>query len=295
MTIDPEHAALVALLKRAKPRAAVELLEDHETPLRALDALLAGGQLSLDADAAQDVDRAVADALAELRAWEEEQIDVVTVLDDAYPLNLRNVHDRPLALTVAGALAPADERSVAVVGTRQASDTGLRRAGEIARNLVEAGYVVVSGLAAGIDSAAHRAALAANGRTIAVIGTGLHHAFPKENAELQARISREHAVISQFWPDQGPRKHTFPMRNAVMSGIARATVVVEASYTSGARMQARIALEHGRPVVLLDTLVAEHDWAKEYAARPGVYVVERVADVVDRLDGLYASKLSLAL
>ena len=197
--------------------------------------------------------------------------------------------------TVRGRLAPEDERSVAVVGTRSATSVGLARATEVSSNLVEQVYVVVSGLAAGIDSAAHRAALDAGARTIAVIGTGLRHAFPKKNAELQERLGREHAVISQFWPDQGPRRHTFPMRNAVMSGLARATVVVEASYTSGARMQARLALEHGRPVVLLKSLLDDHEWAREYAGRPGVYVVQRVAEVVDQLDSLYAPKLSLAL
>lgn len=295
MTIDRQHAALIALLQRAKPRLATELLEDHATPLEALEHLLGGGQLSLAPDPRVDLDGAITDAMAELQVWEAEGIEVVTVLDEDYPLNLRTVHDKPPMLMVRGRLAPADERSVAVVGTRSATEAGLRKAREIAGNLVEAGYVVVSGLAAGIDSAAHRAALDAGGRTIAVIGTGLRHAFPKENAELQDRLGREHAVISQFWPDQGPRKHTFPMRNAVMSGISRATVVVEASYTSGARMQARLALEHGRPVVLLKPLVAEHEWAQEYAQRPGVYVVDQVAEVVDRLDSLYAPKLSLAI
>lgn len=293
--ISRQHAALVALLRRAKPRRVAELLEDHDTPLQALEQLLGAGQLSLDACPTDELDAAINAALVDLRAWESEGIEVVTVLDEDYPLNLRTVYDGPLMLMVRGRLVPTDERSVAVVGTRQASPAGLARAGEIAANLVEAGYVVVSGLAAGIDSAAHCAALAAGGRTIAVIGTGLHEAFPKENAELQERIGRDHAVISQFWPDQGPRKHTFPMRNAVMSGLARATVVVEASFTSGARMQARLALEHGRPVMLVSSLVDEHEWAQEYAARPGVYVVDRVAEVVERLDRLYASKLSLVI
>ncbi len=295
MTLDRQHAALIALLRRAKPRLATELLEDHDTPLQALEQLLGGAQLSLDADPGAHLEGAITDAMADLRAWLGEGIDVVTVLDEDYPLNLRTVHDKPLMLTVRGQVELCDERSIAVVGTRSATDLGLRKAAEIAGNLVDAGYVVVSGLAAGIDSAAHRAALDAGGRTIAVIGTGLHQAFPKENAELQARLGRDHAVISQFWPDQGPRKHTFPMRNAVMSGISRATVVVEASYTSGARMQARLALEHGRPVVLLRSLVGEHEWAQQYAERPGVYVVDGVAEVVDRLDGLYAPKLSLAI
>jgi DNA processing protein len=295
MTIDRQHAAVIALLHRAKPRRALELLEDHETPLHALEQLLAGGQLTLDADRGSDLENAIEAAATELRQWQAEGIEVVTILDEDYPLNLRTVHDKPLMLTVRGQLAAADERSVAVVGTRKATVAGRRKAGEIAGSLVEAGYVVVSGLAAGIDSAAHRGSLDAGGRTIAVIGTGLYHAFPKENAELQARLGREHAVISQFWPDQGPRKHTFPMRNAVMSGISRATVVVEASYTSGARMQARLALEHGRPVMLLGSLVKEHEWAAQYAERPGVYVVDRVAEIVDHLDGLYAPKLSLAI
>src|SRR4051794_18071631 len=210
MTIDRQHAALIALLRRAKPRQAAELLEDHHTPLQALEQLLVGAQLSLDANPVSELDDAIDLALADLRAWESEGIEVVTTLDDDYPLNLRTVHDKPPMLMVRGRLAPADERSVAVVGTRSATEAGLRKASEIAGNLVEAGYVVVSGLAAGIDSAAHRAALDAGGRTIAVIGTGLRHAFPKENAELQDRLGREHAVISQFWPDQGPRKHTFP-------------------------------------------------------------------------------------
>ena len=152
----------------------------------------------------------------------------------------------------AARLAPADERSVAVVGTRQRERSGSaqgRRDRRRTSSRPDTSWCQDSPP----ESTAQRTAPPSTpgGRTIAVIGTGLRHAFPKENAELQDRLGREHAVISQFWPDQGPRKHTFPMRNAVMSGISRATVVVEASYTSGARMQARLALEHGRPVVLL--------------------------------------------
>ena len=134
--------------------------------------------------------------------------------------------------------------------------------------LVDARYTVVSGLAEGIDSAAHLAALDAGGRTVGVIGTGLRRAYPAKNAELQDRIASEAAVVSQFWPDAPPTKTSFPMRNVVMSGVARATVVVEASHTSGARMQARFALEHGRPVFLLESLL-EHEWAQDYAERPG--------------------------
>ena len=228
-------------------------------------------------------------------AYEGEGIHLITVLDAAYPMNLRMVHDRPPALFVRGALAPADERSVAVVGSRKASDEGLQKAAEIARDLVARDYVLVSGLAAGIDTAAHRGALDSGGRTVAVIGTGLRHSFPQQNAELQDQIARESAVVSQFWPGQEPRRWTFPQRNAVMSGFARASVVVEAGNKSGARMQARLAVEHGRPVFLLRSLL-RHEWAKTYAQHhPGTYVVDGGEEVVAHLERLYSTELALTV
>jgi DNA processing protein len=292
MSTKRETAALLLLQRLAKPRRAAELFEEHSDPVAALRALGGTAQMVLDACAPVDYESQIADVIAELEAFEAEGISLLTVLDDAYPGNLRLVYDRPLVLWVRGALCEQDSRSVAVVGTRKASPAGLERARQISRQLVDAGYVVVSGLAAGIDTAAHTAALDAAGRTIAVIGTGLRHAFPKENAPLQGRLGTESAVVSQFEPDQEARRWTFPMRNAVMSGFARATVVVEATYTSGARMQARLALEHGRPVVLMESLL-EHEWARNYAERPGVLVVADVAEVVDHLDRLYAPDLTL--
>jgi DNA processing protein len=230
----------------------------------------------------------------QVHSWSEEGIHLVTVLDTAYPVNLRMVHDRPPVLFVRGALLERDERSVAVVGTRSATAEGVRRAREIAGELVDADYVVVSGLAKGIDTAAHTATLDAGGRTLAVVGTGLREVFPKENAPLQERLGQEAAVISQFWPGQGARKWTFPQRNAVMSGFARATVVVEAAHTSGARMQARLALEHGRPVFLLDSLVAKHRWAQGFAERPHTYVVSAGAEILEHVERLYADEPALS-
>ncbi|HEY1568569.1 MAG TPA: DNA-processing protein DprA, partial [Solirubrobacteraceae bacterium] len=140
----------------------------------------------------------------------------------------------------------------------------------------------------GIDTAAHEAALAAGGRTVAVIGTGLHHSYPPENEALQRRIGAEGAVVSQFWPDAAPSRTSFPRRNGVMSGLALGTVVVEASFRSGARLQARLALAHGRPVFLWSAVLGE-PWAREFAERPGVYVVDEAAQVmetVERLDAM---------
>jgi DNA processing protein len=210
---------------------------------------------------------------------------MLTVLDPEYPDNLRAVHDRPPLIFVAGELQPCDERAVAVIGSRKASPRGLSTAQDIARHLTQRRYTVVSGLAVGIDTAAHTAALADGGRTVAVIGTGLHHCYPPDNAALQHRIARDCAVVSRFWPHQGPTRRTFPARNAVMSGLAKATVVVEAGPTSGARGQARMALAHGRPVFLHSTLLTQ-DWARELATKPGTREFTKPHEITDSLERL---------
>jgi DNA processing protein len=145
---------------------------------------------------------------------------------------------------------------------------------------------VTSGLAAGIDTAAHTAALDANMRTVAVIGTGLDHAYPTQNAALQRTIAARGAVVSQFWPDAPPERRNFPMRNAVMSGLSLATVVVEALHRSGARIQARIALAHGRPVFLSRRLTDEQPWAREFAQRPGTHVFDDPGEITDTVERL---------
>jgi DNA processing protein len=268
----------------------VEFLETEGSALKALRAADPHEGKLFDPDDACAVDLEAIEA--ELEAWSREGIAVRTALDGEYPVNLQTVHDRPPALFVRGKLEVDDQRSVAVVGTRSPTDSGRDQAGAVAHGLVEAGYVVVSGLAAGIDTAAHVAALAAGGRTVAVLGTGLRHVFPKENAELQHRLGEESAVVSHLWPDQGPRRWTFPERNAVMSGFAQATIVIEASQTSGARMQARLALEHGRPVLLVRSLLS-HPWARSYADRPGVHVIDAVDEVIPVLERIYSNELSL--
>jgi DNA processing protein len=178
-----------------------------------------------------------------------------------------------------------DTHAVAVVGSRSASDTGLRIARAVSTSLADRGVTVVSGLAKGIDTAAHEAALEAGGRTVAVIGTGIRQAYPASNRGLQQRIAEAGLLISQFWPEAGPAKHQFPMRNAVMSGYAAATIVVEAGPTSGARIQARLALEHGRPV-LLTSQVMDQEWAQAIAGRPGVQVVHSTTDLLDVVDDI---------
>jgi DNA processing protein len=213
-----------------------------------------------------------------------EGVRLVTVLDDDYPLNLHQVYNRPPFLFVRGGLLPSDTRSVAVVGTRKPSEHGLEQARTLASGLARKGTTVLSGLALGIDAAAHEAALEAGGRTIAVLGTGIRTpVYPPANASLASRIAGNGALVSQFWPDAPPTRYSFPMRNVVMSGMAVGTVVVEATSKSGAKMQARFALEHGKRLFLPESLVMQQEWAQRYSTRPGAVVVQRVEDVLDVL------------
>ena len=149
--------------------------------------------------------------------------------------------------------------------------------------LAEKGVTVLSGLARGIDTAAHEACLDAGGRTIAVLGSGIRRIYPPENISLAERIVESGAVVSQFWPDTAPTSYTFPRRNVVTSGMGQGTVVVEASATSGAKMQARLAIEHGKQVFLLKSLVTERGWARKYLDRPRVYEVSDVDDIIRAL------------
>ena len=230
----------------------------------------------------------LADAGEEIERWQARGMQPVTLLDPVYPENLRAVHDRPPLIFVSGQLQPGDGRSVAVVGTRLASPEKARIARAISEHLVDHGYTVVSGLASGIDTAVHTAALAHGGRTLAVIGTGLARCYPPQNARLQRRIAGECAVISQFWPDTPPSRRSFPMRNAVISGLTLATVVVEASRTSGSRLQTRLALAQGRSVLLVNTLL-EQQWARELSKRSGTYVVGSAGEITDIVERLTSS------
>lgn len=209
---------------------------------------------------------------------------VVSVLDDAYPANLRMVQDHPPFLFVRGSLEAGDDRAVAVVGTRNPSGEGREAAGHLAGELAKRAITVVSGLAAGIDTAAHAGALNAGGRTIAVFGTGLNRVYPAANRALSEAISRQGAIVTQFWPDTPPARWTFPVRNIVTSGLALGTVVVEAGPTSGARQQAEHAVRHGKHLYLLRHLVEQQDWAQEMIGTPGVSAIDDVSDIVEAIE-----------
>ena len=226
-------------------------------------------------------------AAGQIDCWADRGWRLLSILDDDYPARLRGIHQAPPVLFARGRLI-RDDVAVSVVGSRDASPRGRGIAAWVARELAARGVTVLGGLARGIDTAAHRAALEAGGRTVCVIGTGIDRAYPAENQDLQEQIATHGLVLSQFWPDAPPQRHNFLMRNATMSGYGLATVVVEAGEQSGSRAQARIAVEHGRPVILTSPVVERNDWARALVGRPGVHVAGRLQAVLDIVDYLIA-------
>ncbi len=195
------------------------------------------------ADAKEEVD-----AELELRIAADHQIDVLTEASDDYPRPLRRIHDPPGILFRLGKPLPQDDLAVAIVGTRHATRYGLTQAERLASSLARAGFTIVSGLARGIDAAAHRGALAAGGRTIAVLGSGILEIYPHEHKELAAEIATNGYVLSESPPRMKPASHAFPQRNRIISGLTLGTIVVEAPDRSGSLITARLAYEQDREV-----------------------------------------------
>jgi DNA processing protein len=294
MFVTSDRVSLLALLRI--PGVSWSFVAREASRPEGLDRLLVGASEERSRDATESItvisgrlariERLRTEAAEIIETTSREGIKLTTVLDEDYPLNLRTIFNLPPFLFYRGTLKTDDARAVAVVGTREASELGLERARKMARLLAEQvpPVTVLSGLARGIDTAAHQACLAAGGRTVAVLGSGIRRIYPPENVQLADEITQNGAVVSQFWPDAPPSgRFTFALRNAVMSGMGQGTVVVEASATSGAKMQARLALEHGKKVWLLRSLVEEREWAKEYISR-GAVAVEGVEEIVGDLE-----------
>jgi len=173
---------------------------------------------------------------------------IVTQADPEYPELLRQIYDPPFVLYAKGELLPKDKNSVSIVGSRLTTHYGIEVARKLAYQLAYLGVTVVSGGARGIDSAAHQGALSGNGRTIAVLGTGINLVFPSENVQLYERIAASGALITQFPFNRPGDKQSFPIRNRIVAGMTLGTVVVEANLTSGALITANFANEYGRQV-----------------------------------------------
>ena len=188
------------------------------------------------------------DLAGELKRIADYGCHVLTSADENYPELLRQIYDPPIVLYVKGELTAKDKNAVAMVGSRQTTHYGIETARKLAYQLAYVGVTVVSGGARGIDTAAHQGAMAAKGRTVCVLGTGINIVFPPENNELFERIAANGAVITQFPFNRPADKQSFPIRNRIVAGMTLGTVVVEANLTSGALITANMAVEAGRQV-----------------------------------------------
>ncbi len=221
----------------------------------------------------------------ELELVEGHGVRLVTFKDGDYPERLREIYDPPLVLYAKGGFYDGDSPVAAVVGTRRATHYGLSMAEAIGRGLAEAGVVVVSGLARGCDTAAHRGALKAAGRkTVAVLGTGIDVVYPKENRRLYDEIAERGLILSEFPMSTPPLAMNFPVRNRIISGLSMGVVVVEAPLRSGAVMTARLALEEGREVFALPGRAgAKTSGGTNRLIKNGAVLVEGVDDILDVL------------
>ena len=231
-------------------RALVEALGSPEAVLAASPAALAAVR-GVGPKVAENVvaQRDGLDAGAEEAAAAKLGARLVTPVDADYPAPLKTIYDPPLCLYVRGTLEKKDEQALAVVGTRRASHYGAAQADRLAYLAAKAGFAIVSGLARGIDTVAHKAALKAGGRTLAVLGGALDKLYPPENRELAEEIAAHGALISEFPLGREPDRTTFPYRNRVVSGLSKGVLVVEAGLDSGAMNTAEQALEQGRSVL----------------------------------------------
>jgi DNA processing protein len=209
------------------------------------------------------------------------------VEDACYPRLLAEIAQPPVVLFYRGQFQTQDDRAIAIVGTRHASAYGMRQADRLARQLVEAGFTIISGLARGIDAAAHRAALAAGGRTIAVLGGGLPEVYPREHQELAEQITRQGVLLSEMAPERPPQSGNFPQRNRIISGLSLGVVVVEAGLRSGALITARHAMEQGREVFAVPGPIdSPTSRGCHQLLRDGAKLVESYQDILEEIASL---------
>ncbi|MEP7292020.1 MAG: DNA-processing protein DprA [Chloroflexota bacterium] len=222
---------------------------------------------------------------AEMLRVERAGAALLTPEDAAYPALLKNLPDPPLALYVRGALTPADDLALAVVGTRKATSYGRDAAAHFSRQLARQGVTIVSGLAHGIDAAAHRSTLEAGGRTIAVIGCGIDRVYPTDHAELARQIARQGAIISEFPVGSKPEAHHFPRRNRIISGLSLGVLIVEAPEQSGAMITATLAAEQGREVFAVPgSIFNAASGGTNRLIQDGAKLVITIEDILDELN-----------
>lgn len=220
----------------------------------------------------------------ELKLIEKHSCKVITIRDEAYPQRLQTIFDPPQILYIKGELLPQDSMAISVVGSRRATNYGKNVCDQLSRQLAANGFTIVSGFARGIDSIAHRGALEAGGRTIAVMGNGLSFVYPAENAKLMEEIAASGACISEFPMSVPPMATNFPRRNRVISGLSLGVLVIEASEKSGSLITASLAAEQGREVLAVPgDIFSKMSRGAHNLIKQGAALVETVEDIIETL------------
>lgn len=235
------------------------------------------------------------DPVAEIVACKSRDIKLVTPEDDSYPPLLHEMYDSPLLLYVWGDLSTQDQQTIAMVGSRRCSHYGLQTTRKLAYQLAASGRTIVSGLARGIDTAAHEAAIAADGRTIAIIGSGLDQLYPIENTGLAKTIASGHgAVISEYPLHTRPDKGTFPMRNRLIAGWSPGLITIECPEKSGALITANLAADYGRSVFVVPGPIDCNSFCGSHRLiRDGATLITDGSEVLNDLEGSLATRKCL--
>ncbi|MBO4856625.1 MAG: DNA-processing protein DprA [Bacilli bacterium] len=216
--------------------------------------------------------------------YKKMKCNVVTILDPEYPVQLKHVVKPPLALFYYGDLNILSNyyNNISVVGSRDCSEYGERITTEIAGDLAAKGYVIVSGLAKGIDATAHKAAIDRGGKTVAVLGTGIDHCYPSENLKLYWKIKKDHLLISEYPRNASPEQEPFPYRNRLIAGLSKTLVVTEAKYQSGSLITVTFALNGNADVMCVPHRAGEQSECNRLIMK-GAIMVENANDVIEEM------------
>ncbi len=287
-----EAAVRLSLVPGVGPRTRKSLLECLGSPEAIFDA--APNILRQVPGVGPKLVRAISDAATsidvaeELKRCDENNISLLADTDERYPKQLAQIHDPPGILYVQGEIQPTDALAIAIVGTRHATQYGIKQAERLAEGLARAGLTIVSGLARGIDAAAHRAAIRAGGRTLAVLGSGVLNIYPPEHVELSREVIANGALMSEAPPQSRPMSGAFPQRNRIVTGLSLGVIVVEAALRSGALISAEHAMEQGREVFAVPGRVDNRtSQGCHRLIREGAKLVESVDDVLEELGPLF--------
>ena len=269
--------------------SARRLLKEFGSPDAVFAASISSLKSVVKSDVAAEIAAGIAeDAIASSLAWlEGANNHIFTLADDDYPQALLNIPDPPLLLYVKGRPGLLNRPALAVVGSRNATPQGIGNAEAFAKTLSDAGLCIISGMAHGIDAAAHRGALRGQGSSIAIVGTGLDKVYPAANRELAHELAQQGALVSEFPLGTPPLAANFPRRNRLISGMSAGCLVVEAGLQSGSLITARMALEQGRDVFAIPgSIHAPQSKGCHALLKQGAKLVETAQDILEELGGL---------